>query len=77
RAPTPVQVDELIEGLGNIDAKRQESIRIVADRLARSADTRRARLTGLAIDVPVLEVPESTIEPVTVDALAELSGTWR
>ncbi|MDA0202579.1 MAG: hypothetical protein RL058_298 [Actinomycetota bacterium] len=77
RAPMPVAVDELIDGLDKLDAQRRESIRVVADRLARSADTRRTRLTGLALDTPVLEVPESSIEPVTVDALAELSGTWR
>jgi anion-transporting ArsA/GET3 family ATPase len=77
RAPVPVDVEALVDGLGELDSERRESIRIVADRLARSADTRRERLSGLALDAPVLEVPESTIEPVTVDALAELGGTWR
>jgi len=77
RAPAELDVDGIMEGLVSLDGPRLEAARVVVERLARSAERRRRRIESLDIGAPVLESQETTDDPVTVSALAALSGGWR
>jgi len=77
RVPSTLDVDGVMSGVDGLDVEHAEAVRSVVERLARSAERRRGRLESMEIDAPVLETPETADDPVTVAALAELSGGWQ